>query len=707
MATYYIRSDGNDSNSGTANNSGGAWLTIEKAFTALSGSGSHTVNIGSGTFAWPSGVGRTNFPTDSGDPDNVFTNWVDFVGAGTGSTTIAGLTLGGNSGSSPNFFGAINIGSWDAYFRLYNILFSDEVKVFGARYFEIHDCLFNLPGDLSGSTAAIDRDSLLLRGGRHISIDDCEFTSVTTAISVVVWDSEIINCHIHDITHDGIRITGSNNLLVDSNRIYNLDDGYTDTEQPVYSRHCDGIHVYMQGPGGSDERNVGITLSNNLIYNTESHLVQFNNFQDGEHHNTDITVFNNIFGQSQAVSAFNGAERVDGFKFYHNTFLLSQNSNSFTSAYRTVVCDGIDFNLRPDWTNVKIYNNIIANVPETWGVHANVSNNLYVARTVGEFGDKSGGKNAIFTTTDQFVDSDAFTAIPISGFSGKNLGTKLNRNGTANSDIPSVDYYGTSRDNRPDIGAYEFSGESPSAEPTFSYLNDSKTLFHDNFDDGDPFEDIEIGTTSGKRGIAWSPTNSDTLAGQSAYESYTNRYNHTSSRSELNSPQGTSGPYFLICSNSPSTANITFDYHVVATASAVDDGILIFHNDSNNYIYMSIGRTAGGTGLRMVAAGVESTIDTLTGFTLGNGTDHQIDVTVSHSNETLTYSVNLDSGTAKTGTADISGMNAIGSSFGLVRTSSVSDHIIKFFDFNVIINDSIPSENYIFKSPNGAIGLLI
>lgn len=78
---YYVRSDGSDSNTGTANTAGGAWLTIQHAMDYLSsnidgGGFGITVNIGSGTFA---GVGMKDVPGAL---------YVFLLGAGAGSTTI-------------------------------------------------------------------------------------------------------------------------------------------------------------------------------------------------------------------------------------------------------------------------------------------------------------------------------------------------------------------------------------------------------------------------------------------------------------------------------------------------------------------------------------------------------------------------------------------------------------------------------------------
>lgn len=100
--TYYVRTDGSDSNDGLANSSGGAFLTIQKALDVAAGldRSTHTVTIqvGTGTYTgaltWTGGVGSVPvvLQGDTGTPSNVV---ISVTSANALEVTAARLTLQG------------------------------------------------------------------------------------------------------------------------------------------------------------------------------------------------------------------------------------------------------------------------------------------------------------------------------------------------------------------------------------------------------------------------------------------------------------------------------------------------------------------------------------------------------------------------------------------------------------------------------------
>ena len=95
--TYYVRTDGSDSNTGLANTAGGAFLTIQKAIdTAVAldlGIYSVTINVADGTYTGAVvlkayvGVGPIYITGNTGTPSNV-------VISTTGASAIAGYSCG-------------------------------------------------------------------------------------------------------------------------------------------------------------------------------------------------------------------------------------------------------------------------------------------------------------------------------------------------------------------------------------------------------------------------------------------------------------------------------------------------------------------------------------------------------------------------------------------------------------------------------------
>jgi hypothetical protein len=103
--TYYVRTDGSDSNNGLANSSGGAFLTLQKAVdvtcgldlsiynvTIQAGAGTYTGNI---VFSGPwGGKGSVTIKGDSSTPSNCVISTSSFCLGNTG-VLPAGLTIDG------------------------------------------------------------------------------------------------------------------------------------------------------------------------------------------------------------------------------------------------------------------------------------------------------------------------------------------------------------------------------------------------------------------------------------------------------------------------------------------------------------------------------------------------------------------------------------------------------------------------------------
>ncbi len=115
--TYFVRTDGSDANSGTANTAGGAWLTLQHAvdvvcnFVVLKGI-TLTVQVGNGTYTLTSNVILPNF--EGGGSINIkgdettLTNVVVttstaigqlFYGQSSASWTLSGMQLGATGGT--------------------------------------------------------------------------------------------------------------------------------------------------------------------------------------------------------------------------------------------------------------------------------------------------------------------------------------------------------------------------------------------------------------------------------------------------------------------------------------------------------------------------------------------------------------------------------------------------------------------------------
>ena len=129
--TYYVRTDGSDSNDGLANTSGGAFLTVQKAVNVVASldlsTWNVTIQLGAGTYgagasisgAWV-GSGSVTITGDLSTPANVVIPNIICVGAGSkirvGGVKFNGSTqLNAQSGGSITISGAVEFGAAALY----------------------------------------------------------------------------------------------------------------------------------------------------------------------------------------------------------------------------------------------------------------------------------------------------------------------------------------------------------------------------------------------------------------------------------------------------------------------------------------------------------------------------------------------------------------------------------------------------------------
>jgi len=404
------------------------------------------------------------------------------------SVSIERVKIGARAGV---LAGEDKTGSFDVWLRLENLRLPDGVFLFGGRHLQLAHCRIERAGPWVGSVENIEKSAVELGGCSDVLIEKCDITNTGIGLTLNGSDIRVVGNRIHDIRHDGIRCVSAKDTLIENNEIFNLDDGVEDSEAK-WSRHCDGIHIFIPGPGTPGAQNSRVTVRGNKIYNCESQGIQFNNYlREKDLWNEEITIENNVFGPTRA-NAVNIADPVDGIIFRHNTFVVFPEERTFKGEGRDIVCNNSIFRINPACKRGQVYNNILSNsfeIPRGWFV----GNNVLVSSSP-----------KLVPTRFDVVTQDAKLADP-AAFDGRlaadspavNVGTRLAPAGALEKDL-----MGTQRDARPDAGAFEVAGQNPVQEtPPVPFAGPAKR-YVDDFRDANLDEDPWLAAV-GQRGIAW------------------------------------------------------------------------------------------------------------------------------------------------------------------------------------------------------------
>jgi len=480
-ATWWADADAVPFGSGTEDS---PFLTLAEAIEIASGG--DTIRLQPGSY------GGIDFRSDDGAP--LFQNGYVTIRPAPGVTDPEAVSLGhirlARGWPSADF---------TAFVRFEGLRLADGAYLERATHVQFADCLIERIGPWVDSVENIEKVAVGMRAADEILIERCEITRTGTALTLNGTNIVARDNHIHDITHDGIRIISVHNGLVANNRIHNLDDGVEDGDAD-WNRHCDAVHLYIPGPGDAGSENRDVTIRGNLIYNCESQGLQAQGYYGSDNRNINIVIENNVFGPTRANSV-NIVEKTN-FTFRHNT--LVPGTTSFSSAAldgtgyeRVIECDNNIFRVPGDAADYAVYNNfLIQGFKRAPGCYADF--NAYHAPTVNDVL----ARNEITVSDPRFVDAEGndFRLLADSGLI--NAGTRVYASGPG---LP-PDPVGVSRDDRPDIGAYEFSGLAPDAEPPIPTFSPPAYRFLDDFRDANIGEDPAL---AGKhqQGLAWfSPT---------------------------------------------------------------------------------------------------------------------------------------------------------------------------------------------------------
>jgi len=559
-------------------------------------------------------------------PKDVFSDWVTYRAADGSQPELTRIQLGADGGQ---YYGVNNEGTFDVYMRFIGIHILDGVAMYGPRHVEIENCLIERAGPWTGSVENIEKSAIGMRGGKDISIRGCEITRTGIGIVMKGHEVKLVNNHIHDISHDGIRATGLRNSLVEGNRIHGLDDGVDNDSGVNWNRHCDGIHIFIGGAPTARGLfpNQDVVFRGNIIYDIESQGVQFNNYlRFPEIHNKNITFENNIFGPSRAI-AFNNADPVDMLIFRHNTFIYFPQGRTYVSPYRTIQCNNHTLRISGASTDVQVYNNILVSAGGVGDKAVIYDYNLIQKPTSGI----AYPRFTIFDSEVQFENPEAFDGKLLSTSKVINAGTRV----FAPTPIYEFDRNGTAHDNRPDMGAYETPGQNPIPEQLPPNYPGIKTVFVDDFEDANFKIDPWLEAPS-QQGLSWMHPNQNT-----------NKYfisRGKTSRNRLVGPTATTSDW-LFSEQGANWVDYTFEFDAGNSYLRIGDGPVFLVQDVYNYYWLDISRDNG----RLIRVMIDATGDptttilaTNTNIEMPHSGNRKYKLNVEHTPEGIRFSVDAD-----------------------------------------------------------------
>jgi hypothetical protein len=299
MTQYYVRKDGNDGNTGTADSAGGAWLTINKAGTVLVAG--DTVTVGDGTYNE-----TVLLSTNSGNAGAKITyQSKNYLGAkvvspGTGTSSafrttkdyivVRGFDVTGG--------GAVGIDMAHSFGEVY-LNYVHDIPVLGSIGFGGAGIAFSEYGFTNGiadsnivarigtfrNTNSSDNNK---QQGLYPSIPFCTFTNnIVYGVNAYGFNSGhfATNCVIKNnaFFNNGNSFLDSGGIVITATDSGNVSDHHRIRNNIIFNNLGTGIHE--EGTQGSD-----IIYSNNCVFGNNTAFGALNG-----HSNTNNVIANPLF----------------------------------------------------------------------------------------------------------------------------------------------------------------------------------------------------------------------------------------------------------------------------------------------------------------------------------------------------------------------------------------------------------------------------
>ncbi|WP_269539868.1 right-handed parallel beta-helix repeat-containing protein [Cerasicoccus fimbriatus] len=558
---------------------------------------------------------------------DLFNDWVTIKPAPGAAPEIGRFTILGPTDSG----GQGRIGGYKAYLRLEGLIIRDGWDSKGGQHWGLYNCLIERLPPHNGSVEALKKAAVSFQTGKDITIEGCEITNTGTGIGGSGHDITVRGNYIHDGTHDGIRVAGWWNSLVEDNIICRFDDGAADGEG-VPSFHCDLIHIFIQGDGSPGMENNGVVFRYNVLFDVESQGVQFNNYYESTLRNKNITFEYNVFGPTNA-NLFNNAAATDGLIFRHNTIAYFPEGRDFGRWH----LDNHKVRIGES-TGVQIYNNNLVEIGVDPGAEIDILDWNILLKNPVQSPKGVDGRRAFGRFTQVGVDYELVNAADFDG-ALESTSPAINA-GTyeyAPTILPGEDLAGTLIDLRPDIGAWEEPGNSPAAEPLPIIYNDLKTTFVDDFEDGH-YKDVDPWLNDvATQGLSWYRP--------SGYDDHLNEviYTNGPDRNALFSPKGANGETrisWLITEQGADWAEYDLYFLAKNAYVAIGSGVTVLTIDEDNAYWLDISRDNGR--LIRIMNGVQTILATDSDIELPHNGAREYFVTVRQNGTGITIEVDAD-----------------------------------------------------------------